>query len=74
MVAPQTPALHFSKVVAVPLSWSLSVASKYWVAWWLEHRTPDRKAWIRCSMPPNTLRVHTEYVRVKISGSESLVG
>ncbi|GFU83278.1 hypothetical protein TNCV_3738891 [Trichonephila clavipes] len=26
----------------------------------LEHRTPDRKAWVRCPMPPNTLRVHTE--------------
>ncbi|GFX15825.1 hypothetical protein TNCV_1061471 [Trichonephila clavipes] len=36
-----------------------------WVAQWLEHRTPDRKAWVRCSMPPNTLRVHTEYVLVK---------
>ncbi|GFW74775.1 hypothetical protein TNCV_963501 [Trichonephila clavipes] len=23
---------------------------------WLEHRTPDRKAWGRCLMPPNTLR------------------
>ncbi|GFV36091.1 hypothetical protein TNCV_346071 [Trichonephila clavipes] len=31
-----------------------------WVAWWLEHRTPDRKAWVRCPMPPNTLRVHTD--------------
>ncbi|GFW13032.1 histone-lysine N-methyltransferase SETMAR [Trichonephila clavipes] len=27
---------------------------------WLEHRTPDRKAWVRCSMSPNTLRVHTD--------------
>ncbi|GFS81491.1 hypothetical protein TNCV_896191 [Trichonephila clavipes] len=26
----------------------------------LEHRTPDRKAWVRCSMSPNTLRVHTD--------------
>ncbi|GFS68697.1 hypothetical protein TNCV_1959021 [Trichonephila clavipes] len=33
--------------------------------WWLEHRTPDRKDWVRCPMPPNTLRVHTEYVLVK---------
>ncbi|GFS50533.1 hypothetical protein TNCV_3197261 [Trichonephila clavipes] len=31
-----------------------------WVAYWLEHRTPDRKAWVRCSMSPNTLRVHTD--------------
>ncbi|GFX17799.1 uncharacterized protein TNCV_2292481 [Trichonephila clavipes] len=32
---------------------------------WLEHRTPDRKVWVRCPMPPNTLRVHTENVLVK---------
>ncbi|GFW82597.1 uncharacterized protein TNCV_3491691 [Trichonephila clavipes] len=32
---------------------------------WLEHRTPYRKEWVRCPMPPNTLRVHTEYVLVK---------
>ncbi|GFU67378.1 hypothetical protein TNCV_640781 [Trichonephila clavipes] len=31
-----------------------------WVAWVLEHRTPDWKAWVRCPMPPNTLRVRTE--------------
>ncbi|GFU95277.1 hypothetical protein TNCV_4308761 [Trichonephila clavipes] len=31
----------------------------------IEHQTPDRKAWVRCPMPPNTLRVHTEYVLVK---------
>ncbi|GFX43337.1 hypothetical protein TNCV_2390451 [Trichonephila clavipes] len=30
------------------------------VAQRLEHRTPDRKAWVRCPMPPNTLRVHTD--------------
>ncbi|GFS61973.1 hypothetical protein TNCV_2592621 [Trichonephila clavipes] len=42
-----------------------------WVAWWLEHRTPDRKAWVRYPMPPNTLRVHTEYVLVKSVGSKS---
>ncbi|GFU90009.1 protein charlatan [Trichonephila clavipes] len=40
---------------------------------WLEHRTPDRKAWIRCPMPPNTLRVHTEYVLVKSVGPLSCV-
>ncbi|GFX13189.1 hypothetical protein TNCV_2989531 [Trichonephila clavipes] len=28
----------------------------------LEHRTPDRKVWVRCTMPPNTLREHTVYV------------
>ncbi|GFU67923.1 hypothetical protein TNCV_1364671 [Trichonephila clavipes] len=33
-----------------------------WVAYWLEHRIPDQKAWVRCPMPPNTLRVHAEYV------------
>ncbi|GFT38472.1 uncharacterized protein TNCV_1247711 [Trichonephila clavipes] len=25
-------------------------------------------AWVRCPMPPNTLRVHTEYVLVKSVG------
>ncbi|GFV01673.1 hypothetical protein TNCV_3050661 [Trichonephila clavipes] len=34
----------------------------------LEHRTPDRKAWVQCPMPPNTHRVHTEYVLVKSVG------
>ncbi|GFS84582.1 hypothetical protein TNCV_4607271 [Trichonephila clavipes] len=24
-----------------------------WVAWWLEHRTPDRKAWVRCHQTPS---------------------
>ncbi|GFV61928.1 uncharacterized protein TNCV_4107321 [Trichonephila clavipes] len=43
-----------------------------WVAWWLEHRTPDLKAWVRCPMPPNTLQVHTEYVLVKSVGSKVL--
>ncbi|GFV12660.1 uncharacterized protein TNCV_1388561 [Trichonephila clavipes] len=43
-----------------------------WVAWWLEHRTPDRKAWVQCPMPPNTLRVHTECVIVKAMGSKVL--
>ncbi|GFS87934.1 uncharacterized protein TNCV_3426841 [Trichonephila clavipes] len=43
-----------------------------WVAWSLEHRTPDRKAWIRCPMPPNTLRGHTEYVLVKSAGPKVL--
>ncbi|GFW40777.1 uncharacterized protein TNCV_4368251 [Trichonephila clavipes] len=28
-------------------------------------RTPDRKAWARCPMPPNTLRLQTEYVYIK---------
>ncbi|GFU85232.1 uncharacterized protein TNCV_2385391 [Trichonephila clavipes] len=43
-----------------------------WVAWWLEHRTPGRKAWVRCPMPPNTLRIHTEYVFVKSVGPKVL--
>ncbi|GFX33821.1 uncharacterized protein TNCV_3962301 [Trichonephila clavipes] len=43
-----------------------------WVAWWLEHRTPDRKAWVRCPMAPNTLRVHKEYVLVKSVGPKVL--
>ncbi|GFT30250.1 hypothetical protein TNCV_3467051 [Trichonephila clavipes] len=34
----------------------------------VKHRTPDRKAWVRCPMPPNILRVHTEYVLVKSVG------
>ncbi|GFV02684.1 hypothetical protein TNCV_2743571 [Trichonephila clavipes] len=36
-----------------------------WVAWWLEHRTPDRRYWVRCPMSPNALQVYTEYVLVK---------
>ncbi|GFU53746.1 uncharacterized protein TNCV_4171431 [Trichonephila clavipes] len=43
-----------------------------WVAQWLEHRTPDRKAWVRCPMPPNTLRVHMEYMLVKSVGPKVL--
>ncbi|GFV44768.1 putative LOC100569746 [Trichonephila clavipes] len=43
-----------------------------WVAWWLEHRTPDPKAWVRCPMPPNTLRIHTEYVLVRSVGPKVL--
>ncbi|GFV04111.1 hypothetical protein TNCV_917321 [Trichonephila clavipes] len=39
-----------------------------WVAWWLEHRTPDRKAWARCPMPPNILRFNAETVEVEING------
>ncbi|GFX70986.1 hypothetical protein TNCV_1689691 [Trichonephila clavipes] len=27
---------------------------------WLEHLTPDRKACVRCPMPPNALRVHAD--------------
>ncbi|GFV69193.1 uncharacterized protein TNCV_3518151 [Trichonephila clavipes] len=50
--------------------------SKYisgpWVAWWLEPLTPDRKTWVRCPMPPNTLQVHTEYVLVKSVGPKVL--
>ncbi|GFW61452.1 uncharacterized protein TNCV_347001 [Trichonephila clavipes] len=38
----------------------------------LEHWTPDRKAWVRCPMPPNTLRVLTEYVLVKSVGPKVL--
>ncbi|GFX76651.1 uncharacterized protein TNCV_3163691 [Trichonephila clavipes] len=39
-----------------------------WVAWWLDHRTPGRKSCVRCSMSPNTLRVHTQYVLIKSVG------
>ncbi|GFU51893.1 hypothetical protein TNCV_3733991 [Trichonephila clavipes] len=39
---------------------------------WLEHGTPDRKAWVRCPMLPNTLRVHAEYVLVKSVGPKVL--
>ncbi|GFU52263.1 uncharacterized protein TNCV_3052821 [Trichonephila clavipes] len=42
------------------------------VAWWLENRTPDRKAWARCPIPPNTLRVRTEYMLVKSVGPKVL--
>ncbi|GFW30126.1 uncharacterized protein TNCV_1054371 [Trichonephila clavipes] len=45
-----------------------------WVAWWLEHRTPDRKSWVRCPMPPNTLRVYTEYLLVKSVGPKVSCG
>ncbi|GFV65210.1 DUF4758 domain-containing protein [Trichonephila clavipes] len=34
--------------------------------------TTDRKALVRCPMPPNTLRVHTEYVLVKSVGPKVL--
>ncbi|GFV45470.1 hypothetical protein TNCV_299701 [Trichonephila clavipes] len=30
------------------------------------------KAWVQCPMPPNTLRVHTEYVLVKSVGLKVL--
>ncbi|GFU09125.1 uncharacterized protein TNCV_1319641 [Trichonephila clavipes] len=33
--------------------------------------TVVRKDWVRCPMPPNTLRVHTEYVLVKSVGPKS---
>ncbi|GFY14561.1 kunitz-type serine protease inhibitor bitisilin-3 [Trichonephila clavipes] len=39
---------------------------------WLEYRTPDWKVWVRCPMPPNTLRVPTEYVLVKSLGPNVL--
>ncbi|GFV06768.1 uncharacterized protein TNCV_1611811 [Trichonephila clavipes] len=45
-----------------------------WVAWWLQHRTPDRKGWVRCPMPVNTLRVHMEYVLVKSEGQKVYCG
>ncbi|GFU31735.1 hypothetical protein TNCV_1176131 [Trichonephila clavipes] len=38
----------------------------------LEHRFPNRKTWVRCPMPPNTFRVHTEYVLVKSVGPKVL--
>ncbi|GFV95982.1 hypothetical protein TNCV_2096511 [Trichonephila clavipes] len=43
-----------------------------WVAWCLDHWTPDRKAWVRCPKPPNTLRTHTEYKLVKSVGPKVL--
>ncbi|GFU48358.1 uncharacterized protein TNCV_3342501 [Trichonephila clavipes] len=39
---------------------------------WLEHQSPDRKAWVRCPKSPNTLRVQTEYVLVKSEGPKVL--
>ncbi|GFV49710.1 hypothetical protein TNCV_1130871 [Trichonephila clavipes] len=39
---------------------------------WVEHLTPDKRALVRCPMPPNTLRVHTEYVLVKSVGPKVL--
>ncbi|GFU72949.1 hypothetical protein TNCV_4636831 [Trichonephila clavipes] len=38
----------------------------------LEYRTPDRKVWVRCPMPPNTFRVHTECMLVKSVGPKVL--
>ncbi|GFX52176.1 uncharacterized protein TNCV_548351 [Trichonephila clavipes] len=32
----------------------------------------DRKAWVRCPIPPNTLLAHTEYVLVKSVGPKVL--
>ncbi|GFU35865.1 uncharacterized protein TNCV_4029821 [Trichonephila clavipes] len=43
-----------------------------WVAWWLEHQTPDRKAWVQCLIRPNTLRVHTKCMLVKSVGPKVL--
>ncbi|GFT98150.1 uncharacterized protein TNCV_789641 [Trichonephila clavipes] len=43
-----------------------------WVAYWLDLRGPDREAWVRFPMPPNTLRMHTEYVLVKSVGPNVL--
>ncbi|GFX78703.1 hypothetical protein TNCV_31431 [Trichonephila clavipes] len=40
------------------------------VAYWIEHWTPDRKAWVRCPAT-KTLRVHTKYVLVKSVGPRS---
>ncbi|GFV63624.1 hypothetical protein TNCV_626191 [Trichonephila clavipes] len=38
----------------------------------LKHRTPDRRAWVPCPMPPNTLQVRTEYVLIKSVGPKDL--
>ncbi|GFT11900.1 hypothetical protein TNCV_1924071 [Trichonephila clavipes] len=40
-----------------------AVITEPWAAQWLEHRTPDRKTWVRCPMPPNTLPVHSVRAR-----------
>ncbi|GFU04709.1 hypothetical protein TNCV_4377521 [Trichonephila clavipes] len=53
-------------------SQQIKILRESWVAQWLEDRTPDRKAWVRCPIPPNTLRVHTEYVRFKSVGPKVL--
>ncbi|GFV66602.1 uncharacterized protein TNCV_1612111 [Trichonephila clavipes] len=42
--------------------------------WGSLDQTPDRKAWVRRPMPPNTLQVHTEYVLDKSVGPQNLVG
>ncbi|GFT54158.1 hypothetical protein TNCV_3565071 [Trichonephila clavipes] len=60
------------KYLTVIYSMSFQVLCGPGVAWWFEHRTPDRKAWVRCLMPPNTFRVHTEYVLVKSVGPKVL--
>ncbi|GFU42823.1 uncharacterized protein TNCV_3140061 [Trichonephila clavipes] len=43
-----------------------------WIAYGLDHRTPGRKTWVRFPMPPNTFRVHTEYMLVKSVGPKVL--
>ncbi|GFT10910.1 hypothetical protein TNCV_1944991 [Trichonephila clavipes] len=50
----------------------MTTAVAAWVTWWLEHRTPERKAWARFPIPPNTLRIHTEHVLVKSGGLKVL--
>ncbi|GFT79835.1 hypothetical protein TNCV_4597601 [Trichonephila clavipes] len=39
---------------------------------WLEYRTPNQRALVRCSMPPNILQGHMEHVLAKLVGTKVL--
>ncbi|GFX02722.1 uncharacterized protein TNCV_2011661 [Trichonephila clavipes] len=42
-----------------------------WVVWWLEHQTPDRKAWVRCPQIPSEY-IRSMYVLAKSVGPKVL--
>ncbi|GFU55077.1 hypothetical protein TNCV_425841 [Trichonephila clavipes] len=68
---PQPPSGVKVRSIKVRVLSVITLHCESWVALWLEHQTPDRKAWVRYQMPPNTLRVHTEYMLVKSVGPQS---
>ncbi|GFV36730.1 uncharacterized protein TNCV_1034061 [Trichonephila clavipes] len=67
--APTAKLLRPTVIVLPPL---ITICHCVRKATWLEHRTPDRKAWVGYPMPPNNLRVHVEYVLVKLVGPKVL--
>ncbi|GFV42027.1 uncharacterized protein TNCV_1568941 [Trichonephila clavipes] len=46
--------------------------SQRYIFEWLQRWIPYWKAWVRFPIPPNALRVHTEYVLVKPVGPKVL--